>query len=69
MIFTWNPKCIEFRKIVLEMYKQKTILKGGDSYLYNKYKNMINANFNKLGVGMSNMQMGYGIYWTQLFTD
>lgn len=33
------------------------------------YKNMINANFNKLGVGMSNMQMGYGIYWTQLFTD
>ena len=33
------------------------------------YENMINANFNKLGVGMSNMQMGYGIYWTQLFTD
>lgn len=33
------------------------------------YKNMINANFNKLGVGMSDMQMGYGIYWTQLFTD
>jgi histidyl-tRNA synthetase len=34
-----------------------------------KYANMINSNFNKLGVGMSNQQFGYGIYWTQLFTN
>lgn len=34
---------IEFRKLVLDMYKQKTLLKGGDPYKYNKYKNMINA--------------------------
>ena len=33
------------------------------------YANMINSNFNKLGVGMSNQQFGYGIYWTQLFTN
>lgn len=30
---------------------------------------MINPEFNKLGVGMSNFGIGYGIYWTQLFTN
>lgn len=33
------------------------------------YSNMVNENFTKLGVGMSDMPFGYGIYWTQLFTN
>ena len=34
------------------------------------YANMINADFTKLGVGMSNEESGdYGIYWVQLFTN
>ena len=34
------------------------------------YANMINANFNKLGVGMSDEEPGsYGKYWVQLFTN
>ena len=33
------------------------------------YQNMINEDYNKLGVGMSDYSFGYGIYWTQLFTN
>ena len=33
------------------------------------YKNMINPDFTKLGVGMSNEKIGDGIYWVQLFTN
>ena len=33
------------------------------------YANMIDASFNKIGVGMSDLEISSGIYWTQLFTD
>ncbi len=33
------------------------------------YSNMINSGYNKIGIGMSNQPFGYGIYWTQLFTN
>lgn len=38
---SYLPK--SFTKTLLEMYKTKTELKGGDAYEYGKYKNMINA--------------------------
>lgn len=36
---------IELREKVIEQYKNKCELKYGDPYLYNKYKNKINADF------------------------
>ena len=33
------------------------------------YSNMINSGYNKIGIGMSIQPFGYGIYWTQLFTN
>ena len=33
------------------------------------YSNMIDSGYNKIGIGMSNQHFGYGIYWTQLFTN
>ena len=33
------------------------------------YANMVHPSFTKLGVGMSNENIGYGIYWAQLFTN
>ena len=35
----------DLRKMILEMYKEKTLLKGGDDYLYGKYKNMLNSTY------------------------
>lgn len=37
--------CKEYRDFIYECYKQKCILKGGDEYFYNKYKNKINSLF------------------------
>lgn len=34
-----------FRKILLEMFQMKTDLEDGDKFLYDKYKNKINASF------------------------
>lgn len=31
------------------------------------YANMINASFTKIGIGMSDVNIGYGIYWAQIF--
>lgn len=32
-------------------------------------KNILNASFNKMGLGCVETQSGYGIYWTQVFTN
>lgn len=33
----------KFKALIMEMYENKTKLKGGDEYLYGKYKNLINS--------------------------
>ena len=33
------------------------------------YANMVSADFNKIGVGMSDLEIGSSEYWTQIFTD
>lgn len=36
----------DFRKMIMEMYKEKTMLKGGgDEYAYGKFKNMLNSTY------------------------
>ena len=33
----------KFKALIMEMYEKKTELKGGDEYMYGKYKNLINS--------------------------
>ena len=40
---TKSPLPQSFKDLIMHMYHQKTLLKGGDEYLYGKYKNLINA--------------------------
>lgn len=48
-----------FRKLLLEMFQKKTDLKGGDKYLYAKYKNKINAAFGMMLTDILNPEIEF----------
>lgn len=48
-----------FRKHLLEMFQTKTDLKGGDKYLYAKFKNKINAAFGMMLTDILNPEIEY----------
>lgn len=48
-----------FRKLLIEMFQTKTDLKGGDKYLYAKFKNKINAAFGMMLTDILNPEIEY----------
>lgn len=49
----------EFREHLLYMFQQKTDLKGGDQFLYNKFKNKINGSFGMMLTNILNDEISY----------
>ena len=50
---------LELRNKVIEQYNNKCTLKFGDSYLYNKYKNKINADFGMMLTDICRREITY----------
>lgn len=50
---------LELREKVIEQYNNKCTLKFGDSYLYNKYKNKINADFGMMLTDICRREISY----------
>ena len=50
---------LTFREHLLEMFQYKTDLEDGDKYLYNKYKNKINASFGMMVTDITRPEIVY----------
>ena len=53
---TKSPLPQSFKNLIMHMYEQKTLLKGGDEYLYGKYKNLINAMYGMMVMNPCKLQ-------------